>query len=118
MPTWRAEIIQPSWIKKRVVDDETFLESEYFQRFQSIINNPKLMELLEKNDFKLIFYPHYEVQQYLHYFSGGNERVVLADKDSFDIQTLLLESKLLITDYSSVQFDFSYMENPWSIISV
>ncbi len=112
MPTWRAEIIQPSWIKKRVVDDETFLESEYFQRFQSIINNPKLMELLEKNDFKLIFYPHYEVQQYLHYFSGGNERVVLADKDSFDIQTLLLESKLLITDYSSVQFDFSYMEKP------
>ena len=112
MPTWRSGIVQPSWIKNKVVEDEDFLSSEYFQRFQSIINNKKLMDLLEKHDFKLIFYPHYEVQQYLKYFKSSSNRVVLADKDSNDVQTLLMESKLLITDYSSVHFDFAYMNKP------
>ncbi|SCG86085.1 bifunctional glycosyltransferase/CDP-glycerol:glycerophosphate glycerophosphotransferase [Methanobacterium congolense] len=112
MPTWRTGIVQPSWVKNKVVEDEDFLSSEYFQRFQSIINNKKLMDLLEKHDFKLIFYPHYEVQQYLKYFKSSSNRVVLADKDSTDVQTLLMESKLLITDYSSVHFDFAYMNKP------
>ena len=32
--------------------------------------------------------------------------------DNYDVQQLLISSKLLITDYSSVFFDFAYMKKP------
>lgn len=112
MPTWRNGIIQPSWIKDKLVADEDFLDSQYYKTYQSLINNKKLIELLEQNDFNLVFYPHFEVQQYLKYFNSPSNRILIADSGSYDIQTLLIESKLLITDYSSVYFDFAYMDKP------
>ena len=35
---------------------------------------------------------------------------VIADFDNYDVQQLLIDSRLLITDYSSVAFDFAYMK--------
>jgi CDP-glycerol glycerophosphotransferase (TagB/SpsB family) len=37
---------------------------------------------------------------------------VIAPFDDYDVQTLLIESKLLVTDFSSVFFDFGYMGKP------
>lgn len=112
MPTWRTGIVQPSWIENRIVEDDKFLSSEYYETFQSLINNKSLIEILERNDFNFIFYPHYEIQQYLKYFKSSSDNILIADKDSYDVQTLLKESKLLITDYSSIHFDFAYMNKP------
>ncbi|HML06424.1 MAG TPA: CDP-glycerol glycerophosphotransferase family protein, partial [Methanobacterium sp.] len=110
MPTWREGIVKTPWDK--TITDEKFLNSKYYNAFQSIINNEKLIDLLEKNDFNLVFYPHYEVQKYLKYFKSKSDRIVIANSDSYDVQTLLKESKLLITDFSSVFFDFAYMDKP------
>lgn len=112
MPTWRNGIVQPSWVKKKIVSDEKFLSSEYYQRYYDLINDDELIIFLEKNDINLVFYPHYEVQQYLKYFKSKSNRIIIANKESYDVQNLLLESKLLITDFSSVFFDFAYMEKP------
>lgn len=70
------------------------------------------MKLLEKYDYQLIFYPHFEVQKYLNLFMENSERIVFASFEKFDVQKLLIDCDLLITDYSSVQFDFSYMRKP------
>jgi len=112
MPTWRKGIVQPSWVKHKIVDDEDFLNSEYYITYQNLINNKELINILNENGFKLIFYPHYEVQQYLKYFTSKNPNIIIADCNSYDVQTLLIESKLLITDFSSVYFDFAYMNKP------
>jgi hypothetical protein len=80
--------------------------------YQSLINNEKLINFLEENDFNLVFYPHYEVQKYLKYFKSKSDRIIIANSDLYDVQTLLIESKLLITDFSSVFFDFAYMNKP------
>ena len=112
MPTWRAEICQPSWINERIVNDSIFLTSEYYKTYQALLNSQLLSTLLEENNIELIFYPHYEVQQYLKYFSTRSQNIKIASKNDYDVQTLLIESKLLITDYSSVFFDFGYMQKP------
>lgn len=102
MPTWRAYI-----------EDETqFLESEYFRRWQRFLDDPMLLEMLEQQDLTLVFYPHYEIQKYITSFRSGNDRVVVADFAHYDVQTLLKESALLVSDYSSVVFDFAYMRKP------
>ncbi len=104
MPTWRHFLSRST--------NESFKASEYFCNIGGLIQNARLKELLEKYDYQLIFYPHFEVQKYLNLFPGNSERIVLASFEKFDVQKLLVDCDLLITDYSSVQFDFSYMGKP------
>ena len=54
----------------------------------------------------------FEAQKYLAAFQPKDDAVVLADFAHYDVQNLLKESKLLITDYSSVFFDVAYMGKP------
>lgn len=102
MPTWRDTL--------RTTD--AFLNSAYFQRWQGLISNESLLAKLEQTNTTLYFYVHYEMQKYVKYFKSTSLRVVLARFDDYDVQMLLKESKLLITDFSSVYFDFAYMKKP------
>ncbi len=113
MPTWRSNIVNPSYKKEKTLPDSVFYNSDYFNRYNSLINNEKIVKLLRENNYEMIFYPHYEIQQYIHYFNTIYDDVIkIAKKEDYDVQGLLKESKLLITDYSSVFFDFGYMEKP------
>lgn len=109
MPTWRAWFGGSTWGGN---NDDEFLSSDYYKRFQSLINNKKLEEYLVENDMDLVFYPHHEMQRYLKYFSTSTRRIKIAKAEKYDVQDLLKESKLLITDYSSIAFDFAYMRKP------
>ncbi len=104
MPTWRSDL--------RTCNKHKFLQSEYFLTYNSFINSPKLQELLEKYDYELIFYPHYEIQRFIGCFTTTSNRVQIADFGHSDVQTLLINSDILVTDYSSVFFDFAYMRKP------
>ena len=52
---------------------------------------------------------HYAFQSYSHLFKGyGNHVNIMQAKDT-DLQKLIKGSDLLITDMSSIAFDFAYM---------
>ncbi len=110
MPTWR------SWLQVRNGSNEerqVFFDSEYCQTYISLLKNKELYGLLEQYDYRLVFYPHYGVQKYLDCFADcANERVIIASKEKYDVQDLLIRSGILITDFSSVYFDFAYMGKP------
>ncbi len=106
MPTWR------SWLKGDTSSKE-FCKSEYCQTYISLLQNKSLHRLLEHYGFKLIFYPHYGMQKFLDCFSDcENEYVTIASKEKYDVQDLLIRSSILITDFSSVYFDFAYIGKP------
>lgn len=103
MPTWRE------WLYK----DKEIAESEYVRRYVSLLNDSLLHKILEEYDFTLVFYPHHEMQRFLYCFENNKtSRIVIADKQNYDVQQLLKESEVLITDYSSVFFDVAYMRKP------
>ena len=78
-----------------------------------MLSDEELLSYLRKNKFEILFYPHYEMQKYLHIFDSlKNDVVRICSKDEFDVQELLIRAKVLITDYSSVFFDFAYMDKP------
>lgn len=105
MPTWRAYLAQNPDLK--------FEETQYYKTWQSLLNNTKLAEYLTANNMKLIFYPHNEMRKYIDSFSTECSNIEIVYQDSnYDIQELLKSSALLITDYSSVHFDFAYMNKP------
>ena len=110
--TKKQILIMPTW-RKFIYTKEDFLTSKYFQEWNGLLKNKKLIEILQKGGYELIFYPHYEVQKYLNYFNNeGNDYIKIASFKDYDVQTLLKESTLLITDFSSVFFDFGYMKKP------
>lgn len=104
MPTWRSAL--------RSCSRHTFLASEYFKKYNSLLNSKELLDLLKKYDYEFIFYPHYEVQRFLDCFKADNPCVKIADFAHNDVQELLIDSDILITDYSSVFFDYGYMRKP------
>ncbi len=106
MPTWRISLANSC------KTDSDFIKTSYFKAFNSLINNEDLINLLDENDINLVFYPHVGMQKYLHLFQSTSSRVICAPYDKYDVQRLLIESKVLITDYSSVYFDFAYMDKP------
>lgn len=104
-------LIMPTW-RMYITNENSFMQSEYYRQWNEILQNKHLVDFLEKKDLSVVFYPHYEVQKYLHLFHAGSKRIILADSASYDVQTLLKETKLLVTDYSSVFFDYAYMRKP------
>lgn len=104
-------LVMPTW-RRYLKYENNFKESDYYKAWQSLLNNKDLSKYLKDNNITLVFYPHYEIQKYLKDFHIRCDNIVLAKSDKYDVQQLLKESSILITDYSSVFFDFAYMDKP------
>ncbi|MED1283647.1 CDP-glycerol glycerophosphotransferase family protein [Bacillus mycoides] len=102
MPTWRDFLRHQS--------RKQFVYSEYYRRYNDLINDSRFIEMLERYDLKVNFYIHSEMQRFIDLFNFENERIVIHTKQQASVQNLLKENSLLITDYSSVSADFLYMD--------
>ena len=105
-------LVMPTWRSSKYPQGDQFYETDFYKYYQSLLNNPSLIRLLEERELKLIFYPHIEMQKELDKFKSPSERIILAGWQDYDVQTLLMRCSMLITDYSSVHFDVGYMEKP------
>ena len=111
--TKRQLLIMPTYRKWfRDMSEKEISESLYVKLWQSFINSPELVRMAHENNVNVIFYPHQLMQQYVSLFTSPDSCITIADYRHFDVQPLLKESCMLISDYSSVQFDFAYMEKP------
>ncbi|MGN1093116.1 MAG: CDP-glycerol glycerophosphotransferase family protein [Monoglobaceae bacterium] len=110
--TKREIVFMPTWRGSRYPDGEKFKETLYYKTLQSFLDSDKLAHILEQYDCKLIFYPHIEMQKNIGYFHSQSKNVIMGTKGMFDVQTLLKESAMVITDYSSIHFDVGYLEKP------
>ena len=108
MPTWR------NWLGRESQENKglDFADTNYCKQWTAFLQDKRLAALLEKYDKKLLFYPHRNMQKFLGYFTSTSERIEIADWKKYDIQEVLKKAALMITDYSSVFFDFSYMRKP------
>lgn len=103
MPTWRE------WLH----DSRAFEESRYFKEYLDLLRNDRLKTFLEETNSELWFYPHYRMQPFLNYFKAEEtSRVKIIELGTKSVQELLMSTHLLITDYSSVSFDYSFMKKP------
>ena len=89
-----------------------FMNTQFYKKYQEFLQDENLAKMLEKYDYKLVFYPHYEVQPLIGCFVSDNKRIVIADRKTYSLDELLRKAALMITDYSSVAFDFAYMRKP------
>ncbi|WP_054706271.1 CDP-glycerol glycerophosphotransferase family protein [Bacillus sp. JCM 19041] len=104
MPTWR------DWVNN---SRATFLDSPFYTNYIDLLNDPKLHRVLEENKLVLKFFPHFEIQtKYKNEFNFSHPRVKMVRLGEETVQELMQKSSLMITDYSSVAFDFNYLNKP------
>lgn len=113
-------LIVPTWRKKLVEEKDqvngirpyspTFKNSLFFKAYNDLINDPQLIEKAKEKGYEIVFFPHPDIQQQIDDFKR-NDYVKFAPYDT-PYQKMFNESSLLITDYSSVAFDFGYEKKP------
>lgn len=110
MPTWRYWFSLKS--KKHKELNSSFDTSEYYYRWQELLNSIKLNDLIEQYNLEIIFYLHRNIQNSIEAFKTDNRRIKIASWKEYEIQELLKSAAMMITDYSSVFFDMIYMKKP------
>lgn len=111
LPTWRKKIagkIIPGSSKREY--SHIFKQTEYFKFYNNLINDKRLLNEMKKNGYKGEFYVHPSLYMQSKDFEGNN--TIKVGEKIADYQKIIKESALLITDYSSVAFDFAYMKKP------
>ncbi|WLV24152.1 CDP-glycerol glycerophosphotransferase family protein [Aciduricibacillus chroicocephali] len=109
VPQKRQLLIIPTW-RDWLVNEEQFVESEYFERYRNLVNSSVLHKLAQQYDFEIVFCLHPNMQNFTPFFEDAPVRVI--SQGEVDVQVLLKESAMMITDYSSVAFDFSFLGKP------
>ncbi|MCI8471342.1 MAG: hypothetical protein HFJ35_07870 [Clostridia bacterium] len=96
MPTWRR------WVTNN------FETTEFYKNYIDLM---KRIQEKYNSQYTILFYLHSNFQKYSCYFQKFKNIKILMAND-YKVDQLLKESNLLITDYSSVAFDFAYLCKP------
>lgn len=107
-PTWRKSIVGGYNKLSERRFNEKFFESSYAKAWTSFLNNPYLLELLTEKGYSIIFFPHPEIEPYLDGFYFPKQ-ICVCSYHSHKVQDLLQKSALMITDFSSIAFDFALL---------
>ena len=105
MPTWRA------WYGELSINE--FKSTPFYKAYKAILSNKILLAELSKHGYRIVFYNHFEFQKFNGAFDELSGPVVkVLEFGEKKVQDLLKESAVLVTDYSSIYYDFFYMRKP------
>ncbi|WP_059006502.1 CDP-glycerol glycerophosphotransferase family protein [Campylobacter coli] len=110
MPTWRVNIVGTAINSGARGLKDDFKESEYFRKWNLLLNSNILQKLCEKYDYAIVFNPHPNIIPYLKDFNIPSYIKIANHNES--LQELFCNSSLMITDYSSVAFEMAYLNKP------
>ncbi len=112
MPTSREWLARPIKEYEKYDNIYDFSQTEYFKNWSAVLTDTHFNECIEKNDLNVIFFLHPNMQKYSEYFKGIKTKAKIKDSSQVDLQEMLKKAGLMITDYSSIYFDFAYMKKP------
>lgn len=98
------------WLVKAT--DEEFINSDYYHGIMSLITNPQLVNLLNAKHLKFQVFVHPLMQKFTSTISSLSPAIEILSIADNDLGVLLRQADLLITDYSSVAWDFAVQRKP------
>lgn len=112
-PTWRRTLTGNLKSNGGHEIIEGYEESLYHQTFKKLLTSKKINRLLKENKYKINFVIHPGMMGYIEHFNKlANENIVIVQPQEVIYSEIFSNSKLLITDYSSIFFDFAYLKKP------
>jgi CDP-glycerol glycerophosphotransferase (TagB/SpsB family) len=109
-PTWRMNIKgTTNSINYESIYSETFKFTDYFNFYNNLINDEKLIYVMKKYNYTGIFCLHPTFSSQYKDFTRNH---LFSIENKCNYQKNLFKASLLITDYSSLFFDFAYLRKP------
>jgi glycosyltransferase involved in cell wall biosynthesis/CDP-glycerol glycerophosphotransferase (TagB/SpsB family) len=111
MPTWRQDLAgDPDPVSGTRGLKKGFTESRFFRFYDALLNDERLIAAAKRLNYRLRFLPHPMLQPHVGLFTK-NDAVEFLPADT-PYRKVFAESDLILTDYSSVAFDFAYLRKP------
>ncbi len=110
MPTWRNTLFGALTDNGHWVALPGLENSDYVTFYRDLFHNERLNEAAKRLGYTLAFKPHPNMMDFISYFALPSTVKVL-DRD-FSYRDTFAKSSLVLTDYSSVVFDFAYLRKP------
>jgi len=107
MPTWRQYLLGSVVGRgnKRAINKD-FANTLYAKHWKSLLHSQELKDLVNKYNYKVIFFPHANIQPYISFFDLPKHIECLSHNQT-TIQELFKKSIVMVTDYSSVAFEIA-----------
>lgn len=106
-PSWRHYLTVQEGGSEWKLLKSRIIQTDYYSNINEFINNPRLSEILEKNNLYLDFKLHPIIKDAKELFAPLSDRVNMVSGD-VEIE----DYDLFITDFSSFVFDFAYLSRP------
>ncbi len=105
MPTRRSGLERLS--------EEELKNSEYYRFYNGLINDPRLLKVMEERGYKgvLVLHPVL-VNEGVYKAFESNDIISIAEKGDVDYTALFEKGSMLVSDYSSTTVDFAYLKQP------
>lgn len=118
-PTWRMQAAVPVTKNEGVSRDYNplFKETTYYQVYNSLINDERLIAAAKKYNYKIVYVLHPIVSPQIDDFDKNPSveiipAVAVHGHSGVNYEKVFRESSLMVSDFSGVQFDFAYMRKP------
>lgn len=109
LPTWRKSLANPYNVKTGMREySPAFKKTDFYQFYQHLISDERVLACMRKHGYTGKFCLHINHMEQIEDFKGND--VIKIHRGNLDYQKEFIENALMITDYSSVAFDFAYMK--------
>ena len=113
MPTWRQYLVGGTLARSAArSESRAFYKSSYAKRWREIIHSPQLRALAEEHGYRVVFFPHANMQMYIDWFEAPSWVDVRTHATEPVLQKLYRRAAVMITDYSSVFFEMGLLRKP------
>ena len=114
MPTWRKYLVGKKsnlYSKDGITRyDNNFKKTQFFIFYDRLLNNNKLLSKAKELGYSIHFMPHPNLINYIDWFHHNDAVTFCSIHTKY--REIFNRSSLILTDYSSVAFDFAYLRKP------
>lgn len=110
LPTWRRAY-------KKCYDDKTssiyydgFKKTAFFRFYNGLMQNERLLEAMRRHGYTGLFCLHPIFKEQARDFEAND--VFTVNEGFVDYNKVFAESAVMVTDYSTIAFDFAYLNKP------
>ncbi len=110
LPTWRRAYRQCYDDKTSSIYFDGFKETEFYRFYNGLMNDERLLEVMRRKGYRGLFCLHpIFMQQYVDFVQND---VFSVNEGFVDYNKAFAESSVMVTDYSTIAFDFAFLNKP------